>query len=114
MNRDGGSSIVEALVGLALGAIAVGVLACSVLIGVRALALANGVGAQATATHDGIERLRHRPAGESSDLLPTVPVIARRCERTAGRGRPDALVVESTWTSVAGPHPFAVTSEQTP
>jgi len=113
MNRDGGSSIVEALVGLALGAIAVGVLACSVLIGVRALALANAW-----------VRKQRPPTMASNGCGTGRPVRPATCcdraghrptVRAHGRARPpDALVVESTWTSVAGPHPFAVTSEQAP
>jgi hypothetical protein len=114
MSGERGSSVVEALVGVALGAVAIGVLASSVLTGVRALALATGVGAQVTATHDGLERLGRRPAGATDELLSTAPVIARRCERVAGRGRPDALAVESTWTNPARVHHFRVTSEHAP
>jgi hypothetical protein len=103
-----GSSLVEAMVGLALGALASGVLAASVLVGVRALTLANGVGAQVAATYDGIERLRLEAPGETSDLVGAVPQIERRRQRVAGRGRPSACDVESTWTSLAGDHPFEI------
>jgi len=111
---DRGSSMVEALVGMALGSLAIGILAASVLVGARALLLARGVGAQVTATHDGLERLRRRPPGETNDVVGTLPALTRRCERAAGRGRPDALAVESTWTTAPTPHPFAVVSEHTP
>ena len=114
MSTRRGSTIVEALVGMALGGLAIGLLAASVLVGARALLLARGVGAQVVATHDGLERLRRRPPGESSDLVGTLPVMPRRCARVAGRGRPDALSVESTWTATTGPHPFVVTSEHAP
>lgn len=114
MRSRRGSGIVEALVGMALAGLAIGALAASVLVGMRALALARGVGAQVAATHDGLERLRRRPPGETNDLVGTMPVVARRCERAAGRGRPDALTVESTWTATTTPHPFAVVSERAP
>jgi hypothetical protein len=114
MSATRGSSVIEALVGVALGALAVGMLASSILVGVRALTLATGVGAQVTATHDGVERLRHRPFGEIDEVLPITPRLVRRCVRVAGRGRPDALVVTSTWTNHANAHRFAITSEHAP
>ena len=109
-----GASLVEALVGLALGALAVGVLASSVLTGVRALSLATGVGGEVTATYDGIERLRREAPGETHDSTGGEPPIIRERERTAGRGQPDALAVESGWTGLTGPHAFAVSSVHVP
>jgi hypothetical protein len=114
MNERSGSGIVEALVGMALGGLAIGLLAASVLVGGRALLLARGVGAQVAATHDGLERLRRRAPGETNDLVGAMPAIVRRSERVDGRGRPDVLTVESTWAAGAGEHPLAVTSECAP
>jgi hypothetical protein len=109
-----GAGIVEALVGLALGALAMGVLAASVLVGVRGLALARGTGAQVTATYDGVERSRRRPPGEATDLVASTPPVARRSTRRAGRGRPDAIGVESSWTASTGAHRFVVATEHAP
>jgi len=114
MSDRRGSGIVEALVGMALGGLAIGLLAASVLVGARALLLARGVGAQVAATHDALERLRRRAPGETNDLVGTTPTVGRRWERVDGRGRPDTLTVESTWTAGAGEHPFAVASECAP
>ena len=114
MTSRRGASLVEALVGMALGALAAGVLAASVLTGVRALSLATGVGAQVAAAYDGLERLRREPSGETHDVLGGLPMIARQRRRSPGRGRPDALGVESTWTSLTGAHALSVSSEQIP
>ena len=114
MTARRGASLVEALVGLALGALAAGVLASSVFAGVRALSLATGVGAEVTATYDAIERLRREPAGETNDSVGGGPSIARQRRRAAGRGQPDALAVESGWSGLTGPHAFAVSSEHVP
>lgn len=114
MTSRRGASLIEALVGLALSALAAGVLAASVLTGVRALSLATGVGAEVTATYDGIERLRRESPGETYDSLGGSPVITRQRRRVVGRGQPDALAVESNWTGLIGPHAFAVSSEDAP
>ena len=114
MTSRSGSSLVEALVGSALGALAAGVLASSVLTGVRALSLAHGVGAEVTATYDGIERLRREAPGETHDVTGSRPVVTRQRRRTAGRGQPDALAVESGWSGLTGPHAFVASSEHAP
>jgi hypothetical protein len=111
MTGDRGASLVEALVGLALGALAAGVLAASLAMGTRAFSLATGVGVQTIATLDGLEQLRLEPAGETTDVVGTTPAVTRRRTRTTGRGLPDALRVDTTWTSLVGPHPFVVASE---
>jgi hypothetical protein len=108
MNARQGATLIEALVGVALAALATGILAAAVLTGVRTFSLANGTTAQVTAVHDGLERLRASPPGSTTDTVGTTPAIERERSASDGRGRPDALRVES---SVGGAHPFAVTSE---
>jgi hypothetical protein len=114
MNATRGASIVEALFAVVLAALATGILAASVFTGSRALALARGAGAQATATHDGLERLRRRSPGTTDDLVGTVPAVTRHCERTPGRGRPDALSVSGGWAALSRSHAFLVRSEYLP
>jgi len=114
MNTTRGAGIVEALFAVALGALATGILAASVLTGSRALALARGAGAQATATYDGLERLRRHGPGVTDELVGTVPPVTRRCERAAGRGRPDALSVAGSWAMLSASHTFRVRSEHLP
>jgi hypothetical protein len=114
MTGSRGSGIVEALFATALGALATAILAASVFTASRALALARGVGAQAAATYDGVERLRRRAPGIADDLIGTVPPIARHCERSTGRGHPDALTVSGTWSTLATGHMFRVDSRHLP
>jgi hypothetical protein len=109
-----GFGLVEALVGAALGALALGVLASAVAVGARALVLARGVGAQVVAVHDGIERLRHAPAGEVLETVGDGPAIDRRSAREDGRGRTDAFTVETSWAATMEPHRFAVATERAP
>lgn len=111
MTGSRGSTLLEAMVGLMLGALAIGVLAAGVLTGVRAFSLAGGVSAQVTAMHDGLERLRVSVPADPLDHVGGVPTVARRRTRASGRGRPDALRVESTW---AGTHRFTIASEAAP
>ena len=96
---------------IALGALATGILAAGVFTGSRALALARGAGARATATHDGLERLRRRNPGASDELVGTAPPVMRHCEREPGRGRPDALSVTGSWAALSRAHDFVVRSE---
>jgi hypothetical protein len=114
MTARRGASLVEALVGLALGALAAGVLASSLLAGVRALSLATGVGAEVTATTDAVERLRREGPGETLDATGDSPVVTRERRRVAGRGQPDTLAVESGWSGLTGSHAFTVSSEHAP
>ena len=114
MTTNRGSGIVEALFAISLGALATAILAASVFTGSRTLALARGIGAQATATYDGLERLRRRAPGTDDDLVGTSPPLARRCERSTGRGRPDVLSVSGTWSTLATGHSFVVGSRHLP
>jgi hypothetical protein len=114
MSGNRGTGIVEALFAVALAGLATAVLAASIFTGSRALALARGIGAQATATYDGLERLRRRAPGISDDLVGTAPSLARRCERSAGRGHPDVLSVSGTWSTLATGHTFVVGSRHLP
>jgi hypothetical protein len=114
MTANRGSGIVEALFAAALGALATAILAASVFTGSRALALARGIGAQASATYDGLERLRRRAPGQNDDLVGTAPSLARRCERNAGRGHPDVLSVSGTWSTLGTGHTFIVDSRHLP
>ena len=107
MTESRGFGLVEALVGVALGALAVGVLASSVSIGARALVLARGTGAQIVAAHDGLERLRHHAPGTIDDVVEGHPSVTRQCVRGNGRGRVDPLAVDTIWTAGSTSHPFA-------
>jgi len=40
--------------------------------------------------------------------------VTRRCERAAGRGRPDALSVAGSWAMLSASHTFRVRSEHLP
>lgn len=114
MTGTRGFGLVEALVGAALGALALGVLASGIAMGARALGLARGVGAQIVAAHDGLERLRHSPAGIWVEAVGDGPAIERRSAREDGRGRVDALTVETFWSAPTLPHRFAVATERAP
>ena len=114
MTANRGSGIVEALFATALGALATTILAASVFTAARALALARGIGAQASATYDGLERLRRSAPGVNDDLIGTAPALARRCERSTGRGHPDLLSVSGTWSTLDMGHSFVVGSRHLP
>ena len=114
MSATRGAGIVEALFAVALCALATGILAASVFTGSRALALARGSSAQATATYDGLERLRRSGPGILDELVGSAPQVTRHCERASGRGRPDALSVAGSWAMLSASHTFLVRSEHLP
>jgi len=93
--RPDGFGVVEAIVALALAAIAFGALATSAHVGTLALRRSSARQATASAATERLEALRAGPRHSGDDLVTGPPAITRVWTRTPGRGRPDALAVEA-------------------
>jgi Tfp pilus assembly protein PilV len=93
-----GASIVEALVALALAALAVGGLAATAATSVRGLVRARHDATALTVAAERLEALRAGPRGSDGDArLADGTVFARTWRTTPGRGRPDQLDVTVAW-----------------
>lgn len=93
--RDG-FGVVEALVALALAAVAFGALAAATRTATEALRRTSARQAAVAAALGRLEALRGGPRDSGSDLLPGSPSVARAWRHVPGRGRPDLVEAEAT------------------
>jgi len=90
-----GFGLVEAIVALALAAIAFGALASSAHVCTQALRRSSARQAAAAAATDRLETLRAGPRHPGSDRVAGPPATTRVWRHVPGRGRPDLLAVET-------------------
>jgi len=90
-----GFGLVEALVALALAAIAFGALAASAHVAVQSFRRSAAHQAAGIAALDRLEALRAGARASGADTVPGPPVVSRAWRVAAGRGRPDDLTTDA-------------------
>jgi type II secretory pathway pseudopilin PulG len=90
-----GFGVVEALVALALAAVAFGALASATQVATRALRRAASRQAATAAATARLETLRAGARASGHDVLAGTPAVTRVWRHVPGRGRPDGLRVDT-------------------